>query len=53
MVISVSLHSQATIIVLQEYSKNQVIGLVNLVATMKSWKRKSRLEVIERIEAGV
>lgn len=36
----------------QEYSKNQIIGLVNLVAAMKSWKRKTRLEVIERIEAG-
>ncbi|KAJ4784669.1 coiled-coil protein [Rhynchospora pubera] len=35
-----------------EYSKSQVIGLVNLVATMKGWKRKTRLEVIDRIEFG-
>ncbi|KAM6573723.1 uncharacterized protein LOC115700609 isoform X1 [Cannabis sativa] len=33
-----------------EYTKNQIIGLVNLVATMKGWKRKTRLETIERIE---
>ncbi|CAK7332113.1 unnamed protein product [Dovyalis caffra] len=33
-----------------EYSKNQIVGLVNLVATMKGWKRKTRLEVIEKIE---
>ncbi|XP_068645855.1 uncharacterized protein [Aristolochia californica] len=35
-----------------EYTKNQIIGLVNLVAAMKSWKRKTRLEVLERIETG-
>lgn len=35
-----------------EYSKTQVVGLVNLVATMKGWKRKTRIETIERIEAG-
>ncbi|XP_078155670.1 coiled-coil protein [Carex rostrata] len=35
-----------------EYSKSQVIGLVNLVATMKGWKRKTRLEVIDKIEFG-
>lgn len=39
-------------LILQEYSKSQVVGLVNLVATMKGWKRKTRLETIERIEAG-
>ncbi|KAK9279860.1 hypothetical protein L1049_013542 [Liquidambar formosana] len=33
-----------------EYSKNQIIGLINLVATMKGWKRKTRLEIIEKIE---
>ncbi|KAJ4835617.1 hypothetical protein Tsubulata_010861 [Turnera subulata] len=33
-----------------EYSKNQIVGLVNLVATMKGWKRKTRLEVLEKIE---
>jgi len=35
-----------------DYSKGQIIGLVNLVAAMKNWKRKTRLEVIEKIEAG-
>ncbi|KNA17398.1 hypothetical protein SOVF_080160 isoform A [Spinacia oleracea] len=35
-----------------EYSKSQVVGLVNLVATMKSWKRKTRLEIIEKIESS-
>ncbi|KAF6995300.1 hypothetical protein CFC21_011823 [Triticum aestivum] len=35
-----------------EYSKSQVVGLVNLVATMKGWKRKTRLETIEKIEAA-
>lgn len=35
-----------------EYSKSQIIGLVNLVATMKGWKRKTRLEVIEKIESA-
>ncbi|XP_073066382.1 uncharacterized protein [Primulina eburnea] len=33
-----------------EYSKTQIIGLINLVATMKGWKRKTRLEVLEKIE---
>ncbi|KAF9684812.1 hypothetical protein SADUNF_Sadunf04G0157500 [Salix dunnii] len=33
-----------------EYSKTQIIGLINLVAAMKGWKRKTRLEVIEKIE---
>ncbi|TVU31805.1 hypothetical protein EJB05_23506 [Eragrostis curvula] len=35
-----------------EYSKSQVVGLVNLVAAMKGWKRKTRLEMVEKIEAG-
>ncbi|XP_062205104.1 uncharacterized protein LOC133907097 [Phragmites australis] len=35
-----------------EYSKSQVVGLVNLVATMKGWKRKTRLETVDKIEAG-
>ncbi|KFK32366.1 hypothetical protein AALP_AA6G232300 [Arabis alpina] len=35
-----------------EYTKGQVTGLVNLVATMKGWKRKTRLEVIEKIESA-
>ncbi|OMO90341.1 hypothetical protein COLO4_19229 [Corchorus olitorius] len=33
-----------------EYSKNQIVGLINLVAAMKGWKRKTRLEVLEKIE---
>ncbi|GAB2263044.1 hypothetical protein Droror1_Dr00004041 [Drosera rotundifolia] len=33
-----------------EYTKSQIIGLINLVATMKNWKRKTRLEVLEKIE---
>ncbi|KAJ6403374.1 hypothetical protein OIU84_015302 [Salix udensis] len=33
-----------------EYTKTQVVGLINLVAAMKGWKRKTRLEVIEKIE---
>ncbi|KAG6789117.1 hypothetical protein POTOM_005206 [Populus tomentosa] len=33
-----------------EYTKNQIVGLINLVAAMKGWKRKTRLEVIEKIE---
>ncbi|KAG1355013.1 syndetin [Cocos nucifera] len=36
-----------------EYSKSQIVGLINLVATMKGWKRKARLEVLERIETAV
>lgn len=36
----------------QEYSKSQIVGLVNLVATMKGWKRKTRLEVVEKIEGA-
>lgn len=35
-----------------EYTKSQMVGLINLVATMQGWKRKSRLEVLEKIEAG-
>ncbi|KAJ0260158.1 DUF2451 domain-containing protein [Hirschfeldia incana] len=35
-----------------EYTKAQVTGLVNLVATMKSWKRKTRLEVVDKIESA-
>ncbi|XP_028808130.1 syndetin isoform X2 [Neltuma alba] len=33
-----------------EYTKSQIIGLINLVASMKGWKRKTRLEVLEKIE---
>ncbi|XP_022732608.1 syndetin-like isoform X2 [Durio zibethinus] len=33
-----------------EYGKNQIVGLINLVASMKGWKRKTRLEVLEKIE---
>ncbi|KAL1209511.1 hypothetical protein V5N11_020412 [Cardamine amara subsp. amara] len=35
-----------------EFTKAQVVALVNLVATMKGWKRKTRLEVIEKIESA-
>ncbi|XP_048631858.1 syndetin isoform X1 [Brassica napus] len=35
-----------------EYTKGQVVGLVTLVATMKGWKRKTRLEVVEKIESA-
>ncbi|XP_051113258.1 uncharacterized protein LOC127239236 isoform X2 [Andrographis paniculata] len=33
-----------------EYSKSQIVGLVNLVAASKGWKRKTKLEVLEKIE---
>lgn len=33
-----------------EYTKSQIVGLINLVATMKGWKRKTRLEVLEKLE---
>ncbi|XP_027345196.1 syndetin isoform X2 [Abrus precatorius] len=33
-----------------EYSKSQIVGLINLVASMKGWKRKTRLEILEKIE---
>ncbi|KAK1435111.1 hypothetical protein QVD17_00871 [Tagetes erecta] len=35
-----------------EYTKNQMMGLINLVATMRGWKRKTKLEVLEKIEAA-
>ncbi|KAH7663045.1 Vacuolar protein sorting-associated protein 54 N-terminal [Dioscorea alata] len=35
-----------------EYNRTQIVGLVNLVANMKGWKRKTRLEVLERIESS-
>eukprot|EP00249_Psilotum_nudum_P022392 c28500_g1_i1 orf=1413-4874(+) len=35
-----------------EYAKGQVIGLVNLVASTNNWKRKTRVEILEKIEAG-
>ncbi|KAG0457416.1 hypothetical protein HPP92_022573 [Vanilla planifolia] len=35
-----------------EYTKSQIVGLVNLVAAMKGWKKKTRLEVLEKIESG-
>ncbi|KAK6926688.1 Syndetin, C-terminal [Dillenia turbinata] len=36
-----------------EYTRSQIVGLINLVATMKGWKRKTRLEIIEKIENGI
>lgn len=35
-----------------EYTKAQVISLINLVAYCHKWTRKSRAEVLEKIEAG-
>ncbi|KAF5819783.1 putative vacuolar protein sorting-associated protein [Helianthus annuus] len=35
-----------------EYTKSQIMGLINLVATMKGWKRKTKLEVLEKIESA-
>ena len=37
---------------MQEYTKSQAIGLINLVATANNWKRKTRVDVIDRIEAA-
>ncbi|KAF6147466.1 hypothetical protein GIB67_021292 [Kingdonia uniflora] len=36
-----------------EYSRAQIAGLINLVATMKGWKKKTRLEVLDKIELNV
>ncbi|XP_024023775.1 syndetin isoform X1 [Morus notabilis] len=33
-----------------EYTRNQIVGLINLVASMKGWKRKTRFEILEKIE---
>lgn len=35
-----------------EYTKGQVISLINLVAYGHKWTRKSRAEVLDKIEAG-
>ena len=35
-----------------EYTRDQVLSLVNLVANAHNWKRKSRMELVERIENG-
>ncbi|KAL3684404.1 hypothetical protein R1sor_002426 [Riccia sorocarpa] len=35
-----------------EYSKAQVVGLINLVASTYNWKRKSRMDLLEKIETG-
>ncbi|XP_024374840.1 uncharacterized protein [Physcomitrium patens] len=35
-----------------EYTKSQAISLINLVATANNWKRKTRVDIIDRIEAG-
>ncbi|KAI3823280.1 hypothetical protein L1987_04713 [Smallanthus sonchifolius] len=34
------------------YTKNQMTGLINLVATMRGWKRKTKLDVLEKIESA-
>ncbi|GJP71826.1 hypothetical protein CLOP_g2616, partial [Closterium sp. NIES-67] len=33
-----------------EYSRAQVISLINLVSVMKGWRRKTRVDLIDRIE---
>ncbi|CAI7879503.1 unnamed protein product [Closterium sp. NIES-54] len=33
-----------------EYSRAQVVSLINLVAVMKGWRRKTRVGLIDRIE---
>ncbi|KAL2652577.1 hypothetical protein R1flu_020705 [Riccia fluitans] len=35
-----------------EYSKAQVVGLINLVASTYNWKRKTRVDLLEKIETG-
>eukprot|EP00850_Spirogloea_muscicola_P020911 SM000230S07347 [mRNA] locus=s230:163380:172549:+ [translate_table: standard] len=35
-----------------EYSKAQITGLINLVASTYNWKRKTRLDLLEKIESG-
>ena len=35
-----------------EYSRSQVLSLVNLVANAHNWKRKTRMDLVERIESG-
>lgn len=37
---------------LQEYTKSQAIGLINLVGAANNWKRKTRVDLVDRIEAG-
>eukprot|EP00475_Leptophrys_vorax_P014752 TRINITY_DN21021_c1_g2_i1.p1 TRINITY_DN21021_c1_g2~~TRINITY_DN21021_c1_g2_i1.p1 ORF type:complete len:130 (-),score=8.09 TRINITY_DN21021_c1_g2_i1:54-392(-) len=34
-----------------EYSRSQVVSLINLVATMKNWRRKTRADILERLGA--
>lgn len=41
-----------SLLVLQEYTKSQAVGLINLVAATNNWKRKTRVDMIDRIEAG-
>ncbi|CAM6082152.1 unnamed protein product [Calypogeia fissa] len=35
-----------------EYSKGQVVGLINLVASTYNWKRKTKMDLLEKIESG-
>ena len=37
---------------LQEYNKSQVVSLISLVATVNNWKRKVKVDLLERIETG-
>ncbi|KAL4591638.1 hypothetical protein LXL04_004608 [Taraxacum kok-saghyz] len=32
-----------------EYSKSQMTGLINMVATMKGWKRRTKSEILEKL----
>ena len=41
-----------TCAIMQEYTKGQVTSLINLVASCHKWTRKSRVEILEKIEAG-
>lgn len=38
--------------IVQEYNKSQVVSLISLVATVNNWKRKAKVDLLERIETG-
>lgn len=35
-----------------EYSKRQIIALVNCIASAQNWKRKARDDLVKKIENG-
>eukprot|EP00245_Coleochaete_scutata_P015267 TRINITY_DN6732_c0_g3_i1.p1 TRINITY_DN6732_c0_g3~~TRINITY_DN6732_c0_g3_i1.p1 ORF type:complete len:174 (-),score=39.02 TRINITY_DN6732_c0_g3_i1:314-763(-) len=35
-----------------EYTKSQIIGMISLVASTYNWKRKTRVDLIDKIESG-